>query len=120
MNFESASKASTELPDLRTIIVRRVALEGAIGMDSDELVGEVAEEHGFLQDHVDTEIGCMLEEGILTDAHHFVCLSVRGWMGLLSKMPEFNELAAHVDLDAKMAIAEFVVRKLIAESMVKS
>lgn len=112
--------AADTMPDLRTIIMRRVAQDGAIGMDSDELVGEVADEHGFLQDHVETEIGCMLDEGILTDAHHFVCLSARGWMDLLSKMPEFNELVAHADLGTKMAIAEFVVRKLITESMVKS
>jgi hypothetical protein len=41
-------------------------------------------------------------------------------MDLLSKMPEFGELAAYADIDTKTAIAEFVVRKLITESMVKS
>jgi hypothetical protein len=35
-------------------------------------------------------------------------------------MPEFGELAAYADIDTKTAIAEFVVRKLITESMVKS
>lgn len=112
--------AAETIPDLRTIIMRRIAQDGAIGMDSDELVGEVADEHGFLQDHVETEVGCMIEEGILTDAHHFVCLSVRGWMELIPKMPELDELAAHADIGTKTAIAEFVVRKLITESMVQS